>query len=215
VVVGLIDALKANFPAVCRIVGEEFFRAMTRAYVSRHPPASPILHDYGAGFADFVAGFAPTASLPYLADIARLERAWLEAYHSAEREPLSPACFAALPVDQVSELRFELHPSLRIARSRFPAITIWNMNVSDGVPGPVDLDAGGEDALILRAAADVEVRMMAPGGAEFISTLASGRSLGAAMKSALQASNSFDLAADLTALIDAGAFTAVTRPTAS
>jgi hypothetical protein len=87
------------------------------------------------------------------------------------------------------------------------------MNVGDGVPGPINLDAGGEDALILRAAADVGVRLMAPGGAEFISTLASGRSLGAATKSALRASNAFDPAAGLTALIDTGAFTAVTRPT--
>ncbi len=79
VVVGLAAVLKAAFPAVCRIVGDEFFAAMARIYVSREPPGSPIMLDYGAGFADFVGGFEPAAGLPYLRDVARLERAWVEA----------------------------------------------------------------------------------------------------------------------------------------
>src|SRR5579872_1467679 len=58
VVVGLIEALKDAYPAVRRIVGEDFFRAMARAYAVREPPASPILLVYGAGFPDFIGGFA-------------------------------------------------------------------------------------------------------------------------------------------------------------
>src|SRR4029079_2566626 len=65
VVVGLIAALTGNFPAVCRIVGGEFFRALARAHVTAHPPASPILLDYGADFPEFIATFEPAASLPY------------------------------------------------------------------------------------------------------------------------------------------------------
>src|SRR5689334_8738140 len=72
VVVGLVDALRGNFPAVCRIVGEEFFRALARAYATRHPPASPVLLDYGGGFPDFIATFEPAAPLPYLADVAKI-----------------------------------------------------------------------------------------------------------------------------------------------
>lgn len=212
VVVGLIEALNGNFPAVCRIVGETFFRALARAFVTVHPPASPILLDYGAGFPDFIASFEPAAPLSYLADVARIERAWIEAYHSRETAPLSPAAFAAVPVEQVSDLCFELHPSLRIVRSGLPALTIWRMNIGDGVPGPVDLEAGGEDALVARPAADVEVRAMPPGGAEFVRALAGGGSLGEATRSALRASLSFDLATHLAALIDAGAFTGYRLP---
>src|SRR5262249_40571469 len=57
VVVGLIEALKDAFPALHRIVGDEFFRAMARAYVMVEPPRSPILLDYGAGFSDFIRQF--------------------------------------------------------------------------------------------------------------------------------------------------------------
>ena len=185
VVVGLIEALQANYPATCRIVGEEFFRAMARYYIIKEPPRSPILLDYGAGFPDFIEQFEPARSLPYLPDVARIERTWTEAYHAAEAHALDADHFATVSADQIPCLRFELHPSLRIVRSPYPALTIWRMNVADGTPAPVDLKAGGEDALILRPGADVEVRSLPPGGVEFITDLAAGLSLSDATKAAL------------------------------
>ncbi len=50
VMTGLIDTLKASFPVVHRTVGPEFFRAMSRVFVARESPDSPI--DAGA-FAQF------------------------------------------------------------------------------------------------------------------------------------------------------------------
>ena len=206
VVAGLIEALEAAFPAARRLVGEEFFRAMARAYVVSEPPASPILLDYGAGYPAFVAGFKPAASLPYLPDVARIERAWSEAYHAREAVALEPEGFAAIPGDRTHELRLAVHPSVRIVRSKFPALTIWRMNVGEGVPEPVDLNAGGEDALVARPAAEVEVRSMPEGGAEFLAALAEGHSLTEAAKSGFGTSPRFDLSANLAALIGAGIF---------
>ncbi|MBI3435560.1 MAG: putative DNA-binding domain-containing protein, partial [Proteobacteria bacterium] len=59
VVVGLVAALRTRFPAVSRIVGEEFFSAMARVFAVTHPPSSPVMMVYGDGFADFIATFAP------------------------------------------------------------------------------------------------------------------------------------------------------------
>jgi hypothetical protein len=206
VVVGLTEALQANFPAVCCLVGEDFFEAMARAYIAVEPPASPILLDYGVGFANFIAAFEPVASLPYLPDIARIERGWTEAYHAPEAVPLGPKALSGIQRDQVANTCFTVHPSVRIVRSRFPALTIWRMNVDDGVPGPIDLEAGGEDILLLRPAAAVEVRAMPPAGAEFVTALMTGKSLAKAAKSAMSAHALFDLSANLAALINAGIF---------
>jgi hypothetical protein len=206
VVVGLTEALQAAFPAVCRIVGEAFFRAMARTYVVSEPPTSPILLDYGAGFPDFVAGFEPAASLPYLPDVAGIERAWTEAYHAREAVALEHTALAAIPSDRVADIRLALHPSLRVVRSQFPALTIWRMNVDDGVPGSVDFGSGGEDVLVLRSAAEVEARLMPPGGAEFVTALANGQTAAEATRSAMGASALFDLSANFAALIGAGAF---------
>jgi putative DNA-binding protein len=206
VVVGLTEALKSNFPAVCRIVGEEFFDVMARIFVVSEPPTSPILLDYGAGFADFIVRFEPAASLPYLPDIARIERAWTEAYHAPEATALTPEALAAIPDDCVPVLKFSVHPSLRMVRSPLPALTIWQTNVGDGVPGPVDFAAGGEDVLLVRPTAEVEVRAMPPGGYEFVAALERGQSLTEAMKAALTADPRFDLSGNIRDLIVAGAF---------
>ena len=68
VVAGLIETLKDNYPAVRRIVGSEFFRAMALQFVTANPPHSPVMLGYGAGFAKFIARFEPAATLPYLPD---------------------------------------------------------------------------------------------------------------------------------------------------
>ncbi len=109
----------------CRgIVGDAFFVAMARVYVAGYPPASPIMLDYGAGFGGFLEIFAPVASLPYLPDVAYLERAWLEAYHAAEAAPLDAASLGTIATADLPEVRFDLHPSVRVVRSRFPTIRL-------------------------------------------------------------------------------------------
>ncbi len=205
VVAGLIETLRAAFPAVSRIVGEDFFRAIARIYVMHEPPVSPIMLGYGASFPDFIGHFEPAATLPYLADVARIERAWSEAYHAAEAEPLNPAALAAVAPEDLPKLRLLLHPSVRVTRSHFPALSIWQMNVGNGVPTPVDLDTGGENAILVRPDAEVEVRSVLDGGAAFITALLDGSSVLEASKAALTADSRFDLSANLTGLLQAGA----------
>lgn len=204
VVAGLIEALRAAFPAVSRIVGDDFFHAMARVYVAHEPPASPIMLGYGAGFPDFIGHFEPVATLPYLADVARIERAWSEAYHAAEAEPLDPTVLAAVGQADLPQLRLRLHPSVRVAQSRFPALSIWQMNVSDGVPAPINLDANGEDAILVRPEAEVEVRSLPEGGAAFVAALLKGCSVLVATKAALGADIRFDLSTNLTGILQAG-----------
>jgi len=206
VVAGLTESMKVTFPVSCRIVGEEFFVAMARAYVVADPPRSPMMLEYGAGFPSFVAGFPPAARVPYLADVARIEWAWKEAFHASDAAPLPPAALAAIPEARLSELRLRLHPSLRLVTSRYPALTIWRMNVDDGVPRPVDLASGGEDCLVVRPAAHVMVHAVPAGGAAFIRALGAGVPLGEAANAGLEAADGFDLSANLAGLISAGAF---------
>ena len=209
VVAGLVATLKDAYPAVARIVGDEFFVAMARSYVAGAPPSSSIMLDYGAGFPDFIGAFEPAESVPYLRDVARIERAWIEAYHSAEAEPLVAAIFTKMAPDDLPKLRLVLHPSLRLVRSRFPSLTIWRMNIRGGEPAQVDLDAGGDDVLVIRPDADVEVRSLPAGGAEFIQALSGGLSIIEATKSAMAADHRFDLSVNLSGLIGARAFIGV------
>jgi hypothetical protein len=207
VVVSLVNALRAKFPATGRIVGEEFFAAMARVFVTAHPPRSKILHAYGDDFGDFIATFSPAAEVPYLADVARLEAARTRAYHAADAALLAPAAFAGLDPDAIGTLRLTLHPSLHIIRSRYPVVTIWAMNAGESELAPVDLDAP-EDALVLRPELDVSVRTLPPGGAAFLLALSAGAALADAVRQATSDDARFDLTANLAGLIGSGAVTA-------
>jgi hypothetical protein len=208
VTVSLIDALAAIYPAVQRITGTDFFRAMARFHVRESPPASPLLFEYGRGFPDFIAGYEHAQTLPWLADVARLERAWLDAYHARDAAPLAPAQLAAIGPERLAGLVFTPHPAAQIVRSDFSAVTILAAN-RDGAPANRIDASTPEDALITRPGFDVIVQHLPPGGAVFAICLTEGLPLGEAAASALEASSDFDIAANIAGLIEAGAFTSI------
>jgi len=208
VTVSLINALAAVYPAVQRITGVEFFRSMARFHVRATPPTSPLLFEYGRDFPEFIEQYEYASSMAWLADVARIERAWLDAYHAADAVPLSPTALAAVPQEKLADLVFIAHPATRIVRSRFSAVTIVASNRGSDPVGRID-SSTPEDALITRPDLDVMLRRLPPGGAIFIESLMSGRSLGEAAASGLQISPSFDIAASIAGMIEAGAFTKV------
>jgi putative DNA-binding protein len=73
--IALTNALRLNFPAVHRLVGEDFFEAAADAFITREPPHTAWLDLYGESFPEFLRSFEPAAALLYLPDVARLERA--------------------------------------------------------------------------------------------------------------------------------------------
>jgi Putative DNA-binding domain len=208
VTVSLIDALAANFPAIRRITGPDYFRAMARFHVRATPPSSPLLFEYGRDFADFIERYEYAQPMPWLADVARIERAWLDAYHAADAEPLAPDKLASIPPEKLAGIVFVPHPATRVVRSRYPAVTIFAANRSDGPVGRIEA-SGPEDALVTRPSLKVFVRHLPPGGAVFLSHLISGEPLGAAAEAAFAESAEFDLSANIAGVLEAGAFTAV------
>jgi putative DNA-binding protein len=209
ITVSLIEALAAIYPAVQRITGVEFFRAMARSHIRATPPTSPLLFEYGHGFPTYIERYEHAYAMPWLADTARVERAWLDAYHAADAEPLSAAMLRSVPTEHLADLVFAAHPATRIVRSCFSVVTIFAANRGEAPVGRIDASAP-EDALITRPDHDVVVRHLPPGGAIFLTSLVGGRSLGEAAALALDVSPDFDIALSIASLIEAGAFTTAT-----
>ena len=210
VTVSLIDALAATFPATMRITGEDFFRAMARFHVRATPPTSPLLFEYGHKFPDLIERYEYAQSMLWLADVARIERAWLDAYHAADEEPLTPRALASIPPEQLAETVLTPHPATRIVRSRFPAVSIFAMNRSDGPVGRITTSES-ENALITRPGPEVIVRHLPLGGAVFISHLMAGETLGISAAAAFNDYPEFDLSVNITGMIEAGVFTAASH----
>ncbi|MBB3196490.1 HvfC/BufC N-terminal domain-containing protein [Roseateles terrae] len=212
VTVSLIAAVAAIYPAVQRIVGEDFFRAMARAHVRETPPSSPLLFDYGRAFPAFIAAYPYAAEMPWLADVARIERAWLDAYHAADAPALAADDLAALPAQALPDLQLRAHPAAQVVRSAYPAVSIFAINRHEGPVSPLTT-RDAQIALVTRPADEVIVTHLPDEAAPFLQALLDGQPLASAAEAALSANPSFDLTTHLAALIEAGVFASLPEET--
>ncbi|HEY0121262.1 MAG TPA: DNA-binding domain-containing protein [Rhizobium sp.] len=204
VTVSLIEALASIFPAVQRITGSDFFRAMARSHIREMPPTSPLLFEYGRDFPAFIDRYEYAQEIPWLGDVARVECAWLDSYHAADAPALRPEALAGIPPHCVGKVRFRPHPAMRVISSSHPAVSIFAMNRS---PEPVSrVENVAEDGLITRVDDEVVVRRQQDGAA-FLESLVSGGSFENAAAAALAANPYFDLPAMIAEMIEAGCFT--------
>jgi hypothetical protein len=211
VVVSLIDALADTYPVLLQLVGEEFFRAMAKVFALANPPRCAVMAYYGQGLADFVASFPPAASVPYLADVARLEMARVLAYHAADVLPLpNEALQSALTdPDQLEHLRLGLHPSVQVIASPFAVVSLWAAHQGIACLSTVDPDVP-QTALVFRHALDVNTLELAAGVGSFISALQTGQTLLAAADQASEQAATFDLSAALALLLHWQLITTIT-----
>lgn len=200
-----LATLRATFPVLERLVGEDYFRQMTFEYRENFPSASGNLHHLGALLPQFLARRYADTEYRYFTDIARLEWAYQEVLVAADHEPLDLERLRHVAPADYPQLLFRLHPAARLVASVFPVLTIWSANQPHGDCGRViDLDGGAERVLVLRTARDVELRRLDAPEFEFLSALASGATLAAAADAATNA-GAFDLAAALPRYVSAAA----------
>jgi hypothetical protein len=209
----LIDALADGFPVTRALVGADFFRAMAQCFIAAQLPRSALLAEYGADFPDFIAGFAPADSVPYLADVARLEWLRVRAYHAADVDPVAPdrLQLALSQPDTLGQWGLRLHPSLSVLTSDYAVVALWAAHQGVGELGAVD-PSQAETALVLRAGLEVEVIRLAAGAADFIRQVLAGARLGAAVEQAMARAADFDFSEMLALLLRNGAITDLVAP---
>lgn len=114
---GVVEALRASYPTIDALLGGDMFTEIALDHRREVPPARPVMSDYGAAFPAWLARQPWTSELPYLADVAHLDRLWLESFLAADAEAASE------PLRGAS--RITLHPAARFAWLATPALTIW------------------------------------------------------------------------------------------
>ncbi len=90
----LIDCLKADYPGLLRLLGDDLFGLLAEGYIRSRPPRSASLYDLGAGFPGFLRqtqqGLAQQPALRLALDLARFERGWIETSRAAGLEKSGP-----------------------------------------------------------------------------------------------------------------------------
>lgn len=204
VMYSLISALADAYPSIRAILGEDNFARVAPAYVRKFPPNSPMMQDFGSSFPEFVASFPPLSKTPFLVDLARAERCWLEAFHAADALVLEASALSKLPAEATVQLAFGRHPAARLIRSEFPVFALFNAR-DEWPAGPIDLQEP-QSILITRPEYDVQLRPISDDDATFLEHLLSGETLGRAVGALQEENDAFDPSEALTIALASGCF---------
>lgn len=210
---GCIDALLAQYPSVARLTGDDWMRAAAAAYVETHWPREPRLIDYGHDFPVFLAAFGPATELMYLAEVARLDRAWTESHLAADAPVLTLAALVALG-EALAQARLQPHPAARWGwHPAQPAYEIWRRQ-REGDDAAAELTWQPDGALLTRPDGAVHWQALSCDGVRLLDHCATGLPLEAALQAA-QIDTERDAPPLLAALVGAGAFAAPIAPASS
>jgi len=180
----LVAALRLTYPAVRKLVGDEFFEGAARVFIGEQRATSAWLDEYGRGFGSFLAAFPPAASLPYLPDVAQLEWCVSRALHAPEAEPIDMRRLAALAGADTHLLRLVPHPALALMRAESPADAIWHgvLEGDDAALGSIDVTEGPIFLLVERRDSSVQMRRLSETTWRFTKDLCDGAALSDALR---------------------------------
>ncbi len=187
----LSRALGDKFPVIKSLVGDVFFKHVAHEYFHHHPPVSPLIARYGDALPTFLQSFEPVQDYPYLADVARLEIAWLEAYHASDAAPMQTADVIAAAGDNFETLTTELHPSLRLLSSPYPVASIWRHHQSELSQEKLRL-SGSENVLVARPHRDVKVHSLTRSAYAALASLHHGAAIADALSAGSNADPEFN-----------------------
>ncbi len=230
---GLIETLTEAYPSVATYLSEESFRKIALSYLQRSVVTEVSLALIAKDFPDFLgrANLADLAGL--LSDLARLDRAYLEALHAPDQSTLNPTKLQNFG-ERIADAQFNFHSATRILSANRPLVKIWRevlgyLDPQDGKKdgkedgkkngkkdgkqteeqqeGSVLQDAGGAiyGALITRLAHQVSVRPMTAAATQFGLVLTEGATVTQAFEKATAVDPAFDLTQAFSIYLEAGA----------
>ena len=197
-----IEALRANYPSVDRLVGEERFPALARPWVEAHPPRAATLVEYGEGFAQYIDDTRDTHRLDWLAAFAALDRAWTEVQLAGDDEA-EAAPRAGVPDDAagIMGLRGRLSPRVRLVSLEYRVLGAWGRVRRGALGQRTELRSASQQVLVWREGVEMLYRDLAAPEHAFIAGVAAGLSCGEAAGAALGIDADFDLAAAFASLL--------------
>lgn len=121
----LVAALKADYPKLCTLLGDETFHALACAYLERYPSQHPNIRWVGRRLPGFLREQEPFRSEPVLAELAAFERAMRDAFDAEDAPVLSGEALAAIPPQSWASMRPVLHPSVHRLDLGWNTAVVW------------------------------------------------------------------------------------------
>lgn len=110
----LLDILRGDYSALVAAVGDDHFHNLVTAYLAALPSEHPSVRNVGERLPRFLATHALAVERPWLAELARLERARVELFDGPDADPLALDDLRALAPEAFVTLPLPLVPSLML-----------------------------------------------------------------------------------------------------
>ena len=147
----LTEALEGDYPALRRILGAGAFAALSRRYLTACPPRSYDLGHAGDRLPRFLDSDPLVGELPFLHDLAALERALAAAFVAEDVVPFRLADIARLPSETLPDLLLAPAPGVELLRSRWPLLSLLACkDVEDDADVSVPLEGSPTIVLVYR-----------------------------------------------------------------
>lgn len=213
VTASLVAALGDAFPVTRLLVGGRFFDAVAADYVRQEPPCLPRLSAYGGTYPDYLRRLPALHQLSYVADLAQLEWARIEAYFAGPAPgSIQPEMLLEQPTETLPLLSFRPAPSLRVIMADTAIWTIWTAHQAP-MPEVEGIDVRQPQAVRLSCAAQgVVMSQISAGNAVFLLALIEGHPIAMAAETASATDDGFDLQSVLISELRSGSFTDISIP---
>ncbi len=108
------DALKEDFAATLAVLGDDNFHNLVTGYLLEYPPTEPSISDCGRYLADYLSDHPLREGAPFVADLAKLERAVVEVFVAPDDAALNPDALRATPPEDWPAMKLRIHPAAQI-----------------------------------------------------------------------------------------------------
>jgi len=209
---GLADAIAASFPSVLKVVGPDWMREAAVIFARSHLPENPILINYGASFPDWLRLFEPAHDMPYLADLARLDRLWTESHLAEDSAPLDAQILTKVAPETLAGLTLHLIASARLVRFQSSIHDLWKALRCPDRSEDLELDDRPQSVLVWRPAGEVKTLSLTPEAYEFLKSCQRAENLASAAASAARFGEAANLTLIFSDLISTDVFSSITPP---
>jgi hypothetical protein len=135
------EALAEVYEATHQVLGRALFLTLAHAYALACPSRDYNLSAAGRHLPTFLSQYAPTAHLPFLPDLARLEWQVCEAFHAQEQPPLEAASLTEQSLEAWADVRLLFQPSVSVVASAWPILDLWQARLQPRKT--IDLEVAG------------------------------------------------------------------------
>lgn len=182
-----VDALREDFRSLEHLLGDDGFEALARAYLAASPPTSYTLRDLGASMDRFVRAHEPWSKDPFVADLARTEWAFVEAFDGPDSPAFDPSVLASATEDQWPGARIVFQSAMRRIALEHPAHD-YRLAVKKE-EAPSRPDPAPTWVVVYRGKENLQFIDVERDAFELLEELARGTPLGEACERAAKASN--------------------------